>query len=59
VLPACGPAIVTGLIYSWLHYFNKNYTASQSYYQKAVNVRPGAIETKLGYVKPQSFLQQW
>ena len=22
-------------------FFNKNYTASQSYYQKAVNVRPG------------------
>jgi hypothetical protein len=59
VLPAYRPAIVTGLIHNWLHYLNKNYTASQSYYQKAVNVKPGAIETKSGYVKSLSFLQQW
>ncbi|WP_183557941.1 tetratricopeptide repeat protein [Mucilaginibacter sp. SP1R1] len=43
----------------WLHYLNKNYTASQSYYQKAVNLKPGAIEAKFGYVKPLSFLQSW
>jgi tetratricopeptide (TPR) repeat protein len=43
----------------WLHYLNKNYTASQSYYQKAVNLKPGSIEAKFGYVKPLSFLQSW
>jgi tetratricopeptide (TPR) repeat protein len=43
----------------WLYYLNKNYTASQSYYQKAINIRPGSIEAKFGYVKPLSFLQNW
>lgn len=43
----------------WLHYLNKNYTASQTYYQKAVNLKPGAIEAKFGYIKPLSFLQSW
>jgi len=43
----------------WLHYLNKNYTASQSYYQKAISIKPGAIEAKFGYVKPLSFLQSW
>jgi hypothetical protein len=59
LLPVCQHTIVTGLIYRGLHYLNKNYAASQSYYQKAVNVKPGAIKTKFGYVKPLSFLQQW
>lgn len=59
VLPACRSAMVTELIHSWLHYFNKNSTASQSYYQKAVNIRPGAIKTEFGYMKLLSFLQQW
>jgi tetratricopeptide (TPR) repeat protein len=43
----------------WLNYLNQNYNASQSYYQKAVNIKPGAIEAKFGYVKPLSFLQSW
>jgi len=43
----------------WLHYLNQNYNASQSYYQKAVNIKPGSIEAKFGYVKPLSFLQSW
>src|ERR1700748_2012033 len=43
----------------WLHYLNKNYTASQTYYQKAVKLRPNAIEAKFGYVKPLSYLQNW
>ncbi|QQL50229.1 tetratricopeptide repeat protein [Mucilaginibacter ginkgonis] len=41
----------------WLHYLNKNYNASQTYYQKAVELRPGAIEAKFGYIKPLAFLQ--
>jgi tetratricopeptide (TPR) repeat protein len=43
----------------WLHYLNKNYTASQAYYQKAISIKPAAIEAKFGYVKPLSFLQSW
>jgi len=43
----------------WLNYLNKNYSASQSYYQKAINLKPGSLEAKFGYVKPLSFLQSW
>ncbi len=43
----------------WLNYLNKNYTASQAYYLKAINIKPGAIEAKFGYVKPLSYLQSW
>ena len=43
----------------WLNYLNKNYNASQSYYQKAITLKPSSIEAKFGYVKPLSFLQSW
>ncbi len=43
----------------WLHYLNKNYTTSQSYYAKAVALKPSSIEAKFGYIKPLSFLQSW
>ena len=43
----------------WLHYLNKNYLASQSYYARAVNLRPMSIEAKFGYIRPLSFLQSW
>lgn len=43
----------------WLNYLNKNYTASQSYYLKAVGLRPTAIEARFGYIKPLSFLESW
>ena len=43
----------------WLNYLNKNYVASQTFYLKAINLRPGSIEAKFGYVKPLSFLQSW
>jgi tetratricopeptide (TPR) repeat protein len=43
----------------WLHYLNQNYNASQSYYQKAIAIRPSSVEAKFGYVKPLSFLQSW
>lgn len=43
----------------WLHYLNKNYDASQSYYLKSVNLKPGSIEAKFGYVKPLSYLKNW
>lgn len=43
----------------WLHYLNRSYTTSQSYYAKAVALKPSSIEAKFGYVKPLSFLQSW
>jgi len=43
----------------WLNYLNKSYTTSQSYYSKAVALRPLSIEAKFGYIKPLSFLQGW
>jgi tetratricopeptide (TPR) repeat protein len=43
----------------WLNYANKNYTQSQGYYQKAVNLKPYAVEAKLGLVKPLSALESW
>ncbi len=43
----------------WLHYLNKNYNASLSYYNKAIKLKPASIEAKFGVVKPLSFLQYW
>ena len=43
----------------WLNYLNKNYTQSQSYYQKATTLKPYSIEAKLGLVKPLSILESW
>jgi len=43
----------------WLHFLNENYTTSQIYYLKAVNIRPNSIEAKFGYVKPLSLLKSW
>ena len=41
----------------WLYYLNKDYPQSQSYYQKAVALRPYAIEAKLGLAQPLAALQ--
>ncbi len=43
----------------WLEYMNKNYAQSINYYQKAVNLKPYAVEAKLGIVKPLSVLENW
>jgi tetratricopeptide (TPR) repeat protein len=43
----------------WLAYMNKNYTLSQSYYQKAVNLKPYSIEGKLGMIKPLAALESY
>ncbi|MES2274895.1 MAG: tetratricopeptide repeat protein [Bacteroidota bacterium] len=43
----------------WLYFLTKNYTSSQTYYLKAVNLKPNAIEAKFGYVKPLSLLESW
>ena len=43
----------------WLEYLNKNYNQSLNYYQKALNLKPYAVEAKLGIVKPLSVLEYW
>jgi tetratricopeptide (TPR) repeat protein len=43
----------------WLNYLNKNYTQSVALYQKAVALKPYAVEAKLGLVKPLSVLESW
>ncbi len=43
----------------WLYFLLKNYTASESYYAKAVKIKPSSIEARLGYVKPLSLLASW
>ncbi|MBK6937312.1 MAG: tetratricopeptide repeat protein [Chitinophagaceae bacterium] len=43
----------------WLYYLNNDYPQSQTYYQKAVNLRPYAIEAKFGLLKPLISLQNW
>lgn len=49
----------TNLRLGWLNYLNKNYTASQTHYQKAVSLKPYSVEAKLGLVKPLSSLESW
>lgn len=41
----------------WLTYLNKEYATSQVYYQKAVALRPYALEAKFGLIQPLAALQ--
>lgn len=43
----------------WLHYLAKNYGESISYYEKAIALKPYAIEAQFGCVKPLSALEEW
>lgn len=43
----------------WLTYQAGLFTESSAYYQKAINLRPYAIEAKFGYVYPASALGNW
>ncbi|WP_316798931.1 tetratricopeptide repeat protein [Pedobacter frigidisoli] len=49
----------TNLRIGWLYYLAKNYTASQNYYTRAVNIRPNSIEARFGLIKPLSLLSNW
>ena len=49
----------TNLRIGWLYYLAKNYNASQAYYTRAVNIRPGSVEAKFGLIKPLSLLSNW
>ncbi len=43
----------------WVTYLNGSFTESAAYYQKAINLKPYAIEPKLGFVYPSSALGNW
>lgn len=49
----------TNLRLGWLNYLNKAYGSSQTYYQKAVALKPYSVEAKLGLCKPLSAAEQW
>lgn len=43
----------------WLSYLNGSYIESMNYYQKAISLKPYAIEPRLGYALPASSLGSW
>lgn len=43
----------------WLYYLNKNYTESIKFYEKAIKLKPNAIEARFGCIKPLSALEKW
>lgn len=43
----------------WLFYLSKNHTESMKYYQKAIALKPYAIEARFGYIKPLSAIENW
>ena len=43
----------------WVTYLNGSFTESTAYYQKAIKLKPYALEPKFGYVYPASALGNW
>lgn len=43
----------------WLYYNAKQYTESINYYEKAIALKPYAIEARFGCVKPLSAIESW
>jgi len=43
----------------WLHYMAKQYSESIQYYEKAIKLKPYAIEARFGCVKPLSAIENW
>jgi tetratricopeptide (TPR) repeat protein len=49
----------TNIRLGWLYYLSKQYTASVKYYEKAILLKPYAIEAKFGLIKPLSATENW
>lgn len=49
----------TNIRLGWLMYLAKQYTESCHYYEKAIALKPYAIEARFGYVKPLSAIESW
>jgi len=43
----------------WVTYLAGQFTESSAYYQKAINLKPYAVEAKFGFVNPASALGNW
>ena len=43
----------------WLNYLSKQYTESITYFEKAIDLKPYAIEARLGCVRPLSAIENW
>ena len=43
----------------WLYYLSKNYTSSIKHYEKATLLKPYAVESKFGIIKPLAALESW
>lgn len=43
----------------WLYLLSKQYTESVSFYEKAIKLRPYAIEAKFGMIKALNALESW
>ena len=43
----------------WLNYLAKQYTESINYFEKAIALKPYAIEARLGCVRPLSAIENW
>lgn len=43
----------------WLYYLSKNYAESIKYYDKAISLKPYAIEARFGCIKPLSAIESW
>jgi len=43
----------------WLYYLSKNYAESIKYYDKAISLKPYAIEARFGCIKPLSASENW
>jgi tetratricopeptide (TPR) repeat protein len=49
----------TNIRLGWLSYLTKQYTESIRYYEKAILLKPYAIEARFGCVKPLSAIESW
>lgn len=50
---------ISNIRLGWLKYLSKQYNESINYYQKAILLKPYAIEARLGCIKPLSAIENW
>ena len=52
-------AYIANVRLGWLNYLAKQYTVAIDYYEKAIALKPYAIEARLGCIKPLSAIESW
>ncbi len=50
---------ISNIRLGWLNYLSKKYSESITNYKKAIELKPYAIEARLGCVKPLSAIENW